>query len=91
MSTSWYSSMSRASVSCDTMLPLPRMTRSGPSVAFNACTWATRSPLSTVVFCQSAASSVRDTTYLGIAFIALATSGSIWAACGVGQKAFIIS
>ncbi len=44
-----------------------------------------------MVFCQSAASSVRDTTYFGIRFIPAATSGIICAACGVGQKAFICS
>jgi hypothetical protein len=44
-----------------------------------------------VVFCQLAASSVLDTTILRIAFMPAATSGSIWAACGVGQNAAIIS
>jgi hypothetical protein len=73
------------------MLPLPMITRSGPGCRFNFSTSATRSPFTSVVFCQLTLSSVRENTDLRIRFIPAATCGSIAAACGVGQKAAIIS
>src|SRR5262245_13710895 len=89
--TIWYSSISRASVSCETMLPLPRMTMSAPGWRFSFVTSLTRSPFTSVVFCQVTASSVREKTIFFIAFIPVATAGSMAAACGVGQKAAICS
>src|SRR5580765_7820639 len=73
------------------MLPLPRMTMSGPGCCFNLLTSVTRSPCIRTVFCHATVSSVRENTVLRIAFMPAATLGSIFAACGVGQNAAIMS
>src|SRR5205814_1635834 len=61
---SWYSSIKSACASCDTMLPLPRITICSPGSFFIRRTSATRSPLTCLVllrFRTFTASATQDT------------------------------
>ncbi|MFE7053210.1 hypothetical protein ACFVAM_33165, partial [Streptomyces californicus] len=61
--------------------PLPSTTVSSSDAASTRPTSAVRSSPSTVVFAQPGSLSVREATYLGIAFLA-ATAGSFTSAYG---------
>src|SRR5258708_40321521 len=84
LSAIWYSSINPSCANCATMLPLPKITMSGPDSFFILRISAAMSLLTSFVLLHGALSSVLENTTFGIRFMPSPTAGLLLFSSGLG-------